>query len=612
MCGIVGIISKKENVVEKTMNGLQQLEYRGYDSAGITIIKQNKFETIKSVGKISNLKDKIVKDFVSHISIAHTRWATHGGVSVNNAHPHTSCKNDITIVHNGIIENYGELKNKLIKNNFTFSSGTDSEVICNLVSYNLSRTKNIEEAFFESLKEFKGSYGIALIYNKEPDKLFIAKNGSPLIIGIGEDENLVASSIVAFSGITNKIIQMCDNQVAVLTSNSVNIFDMNRKNIIPVVDEIKIDDFTADKGDFEYFMLKEIYETPEVFKRTIKEYIDVENNEIIFPKFNFDLAKIDFLTVVACGTSYHAACVAKYFIEELAEVFVNVDIASEFRYKSNPLKENGLALFISQSGETADTNAALKYCRERKQKIVSLVNVVQSTIANASDVILRTVAGVEVAVASTKAFTAQIAVLYLLGLEMAKQKNKITVDEYHKKIKDFVDAIDVLKSSINDNLVKNIKDTAKELAKTKHLVYIGRDIFFPMALEGALKVKEISYLPTLGVASGELKHGTLALIDSDTFVIALNNSNLLFDKNISSMEEIVARNGKIVLICDDENIGELKQKIFKFIRTSKTKNKFEILLSSIIPLQLLAYYVGTERGYDVDRPRNLAKSVTVE
>lgn len=612
MCGIIGIISKNENIVEKTIEGLQQLEYRGYDSAGISIIQDGNFNTIKSVGKIKNLKEKITKNFTSNIAIAHTRWATHGGVNKTNAHPHISCKNDIVLVHNGIIENYTILKDKLIKEGYIFKSETDSEVISNLISYNLTKTNNIYTAFINSLKELQGSYGIAMIYHKEPNKIFVAKNNSPLIIGIGEQENLIASSMVAFSKITDKIIQLNDGENAILTGDNVEIFDINSKKINKQIEQVKINDIKADKGTFEHFMLKEIYEQPEVLERTVQEYIDVKNKTLMFPNINFDLSKIEFLTIVACGTSYHSGCIAKYFIEELADVFVNVDIASEFRYRSNPLKDNGLAVFISQSGETADTLAALKYCKSKNQKILSIVNVVQSAIANESDIILKTVAGVEVGVASTKAFTAQVAILYLLAIEIAKCKGKITAEEYHNKISDFIKSVDILKQSLTNDVVNSIKDVSKDMSKSNHLLYVGRDVFFPMALEGALKIKEISYIPTQGIASGELKHGPIALIDENTYIVVLNNSNLLFEKNLSSIEEISARNGKVILLCDDCEIGKINEKIYKYVKLPKTNNKFDIVLSSIIPLQLLAYWTAVNKGYDVDKPRNLAKSVTVE
>ena len=613
MCGIVGIVeSKGNNVVNDTIDSLQQLEYRGYDSAGITIINNKKFRTTKSVGKIKNLKGKIKDDFVSNIAIAHTRWATHGVVNEANAHPHTSCRDDITIVHNGIIENYNSLKSGLSKEKYTFNSETDSEVIGNLISYNLQSNKNMFESFIKSIKELEGSYAIAAIHNEEPDKIFVAKNNSPLVIGVGNGKNLIASSVVALSKTTDKIIQLNDKQVAIVSADKVELFDINGKKVTPKIEVVKINDMKADKGKFDHFMLKEIYEQPEVLERTIEEYIDKKNKKIIFPNIDFDLSKINHLTIVACGTSYHAGCIAKYFIEELADIPVNVDIASEFRYRANPLEDNGLAVFISQSGETADTLAALRYCKAKKQKILSIVNVVQSAIANESDIVLKTLAGVEVGVCSTKAFAAQIFVLYLLALEIAKSRNKISKSEYQKKIVDFIDSIRVLKYSLENKSVDSVKKVAKEICNSNFLMYIGRDLFYPMALEGALKIKEISYIPTQGIASGELKHGTIALVDENSYIVALNNTNLLFDKNLSSIEEITARKGKVILICDDNKKDNIDKKIHSFIETEKVKDKFGIVLSTLIPLQLLAYYVAVYKKLDVDKPRNLAKSVTVE
>lgn len=610
MCGIVGIIGDKNtNIIEEAISMLKKLEYRGYDSAGITILNNESFNIVKSVGKIKNLEEKIPNDFKSNIAIAHTRWATHGEVSEINAHPHISYKNDISMVHNGIIENYRDLKRFLINEGYKFHGETDSEVICNLVSYNYSKLGNIEDAFFTSINQLSGSYAIVLMEKNEPDRLFIAKNGSPLLIGLGNNKNVVASSIVAFSNITNKIIHLEDGEISIIDNKKVEVFNLERKQIKKSVNTIKIDDNETSKGDFEHYMLKEIYEQPEVLKRTIIEYIDEKKKEILFPKFNFDLSKIEVLTIVACGTSYHAGCVAKYFIEDMADVFVNVDIASEFRYRANPLKKDNLAIFISQSGETADTLAALKYCKDRNQKVLSIVNVVQSAIANSSDAILKTMAGTEIGVASTKAFTAQISLLYLIAVEIAKQKGKISIFRYHELIDNFMKSAEILEKSLETGKVSEIKKISKKLAKTNHILYLGRDILYPMALEGALKIKEVSYIPTQGIASGELKHGTIALVDKDMFVVVLNNSNILNEKNISSIEEILARGGKIIMIGD---IFDRKDNLFAFLQTPKTENKFETLLSFVIPIQLLAYYTSLARGIDVDKPRNLAKSVTVE
>lgn len=607
MCGIVSIISKNKNVKNDLIKCLKQLEYRGYDSAGIALLKDNKILSCKAVGKVKNLEDKLQDFEDSNIGIVHTRWATHGGVNENNAHPHTSCDGVISLVHNGIIENYKELKAKLAENGFTCKGDTDSEVLSNLIAYNYSKIKNIQTAFFKSLSEVEGSYGVAMIC-KDDNRIFIAKNGSPILLGIAKDMYLSASSAIAFSGITNKIIQLNDGEKATLSMDGYKIFDKDNKEIKKEVEEIKIDDINADKGNFDHFMLKEIFEQPEVLKRTIKEYID--GDKIILPQFNFDVTNIDFLTIVACGTSYYAGCVAKYFIEELTGIFVNVDIASEFRYRTNPLPTNGVAMFISQSGETADTIAALKLCKEQNQHIMSLVNVIHSNIANLSDVVLKTVAGVEVGVASTKAFTAQVSILYLLALEIARQKGKLSQQEFVEKLNNFKDSYKVLEEATKEQ--KNIQEIANELSKTNHILYIGRDIYYPLALEGALKIKEISYIPTQGIASGELKHGPIALIDKNTFVVALTNSKLLFDKNASSIEEISARNGKIILLSDKDGAAKLQDKVYKIIETPKADDKFQVLLSCIPAIQLLAYYTALDKGLDIDKPRNLAKSVTVE
>ncbi|MDR3078733.1 MAG: glutamine--fructose-6-phosphate transaminase (isomerizing) [Rickettsiales bacterium] len=609
MCGIVGVVGDgSSNVVGQTIKSLRQLEYRGYDSAGIGIIKDGDFRIIRSVGKIRNLEDRIPGDFQSNMALAHTRWATHGRVSESNTHPHISFRDDVIIVHNGIIENYIDLKNFLVREGFGFYGETDSEVIGNLVSYNLAKTNALEEAFLKSLKQLAGSYSIVLMCKSRPDSLFVAKNGLPLVLGTGAGGNIVASSTIAFSGFVEDFMQLHDGEAATVTVNGISSLAKGRRSS-GSWEKLKMDGSETDRGSFSHYMLKEIYEQPDVMERTVQEYIDVERKEIIFGKFNFSMEKINFLTIVACGTSYHAGCLAKYFIEDLANVFVHVDIASEFRYRTNPMKRGGLALFVSQSGETADTLAALKYCREKRQKILSVVNVTQSMMARASDAIIKTMAGAEIGVASTKAFTAQVAVLYLLALEMAKQRGTISLEAYHGFVADFIKSADLLRKSLTPARVEKIKKISSTISGAGHLIYLGRDILFPMALEGALKIKEVSYIPTTGIASGELKHGSIALVDSNTFVVALNNSNLLYDKNLSSLEEILARNGKIIVI-GDRAVSD--PRIFDFIETPKTKNKFEIFLSMVVPLQLLAYYSGVGKGIDVDQPRNLAKSVTVE
>ncbi|MDR1425632.1 MAG: glutamine--fructose-6-phosphate transaminase (isomerizing) [Rickettsiales bacterium] len=610
MCGIVGVVAEEGlDVVDQTIVSLKRLEYRGYDSAGIGILCDGNFDVIRSVGKIKNLEDKIPKNFRSNIALAHTRWATHGGVNELNTHPHTSFSEDVIIVHNGIIENYLDLKTHLLGEGLRFYGETDSEVIGNLVSYNFAKIGNQEKAFFQSLDQLTGSYGIVLMFRDTPDKLFVAKNGSPIVLGSSANKNFIASSTVAFAGLADNFIRLEDGERAIVTPREISIVDARGHRVNREKEKLDVDNTRVDRKDFSHFMLKEIYEQPDVLRRTIREYINLETKEINLGKFNFDLKRINFLTIVACGTSYYAGCVAKYFIEDLAAVYVNVDIASEFRYRTNPLKRGNLAIFISQSGETADTIAALKYCREKKQKILSILNATQSTMVGLSDIVLETKAGVEVGVASTKAFTSQVAVLYLLAIEMAKQREKISSERYHSLIDEFIASAGIMDEALTPTYVDDIKSISKTIAGAPHLIYIGRDILFPMALEGALKIKEISYIPAYGVASGELKHGSIALVDPNVPVFVLNNSNLLYEKNLSSLEEVLARNGKVIVI---GNKSREDKRIFGHIKTPDTGNKFEILLSMIIPLQLIAYYSALERGTDIDQPRNLAKSVTVE
>jgi glucosamine--fructose-6-phosphate aminotransferase (isomerizing) len=610
MCGIVGLITAGDDIGIKNVliKSLKKLEYRGYDSAGITLLKDGKFATHKAVGKIKNLEEKLDDIDDSGIGIAHTRWATHGVVNKDNAHPHISFRKNVMIAHNGIIENYAKIKEKLLKEGYSFYGETDSEVLCNLLDRNFLLSGDFRQAFFKTLVEIEGSYGLVAIC-KEEESIFVAKNKSPIFLGVGDGKLIVASSVVAFSGVANKIISLQDGESAILKrGGEYEIFDKNFKETTKKIEEIKVDEMDADKGSFEHFMLKEIYEQPEVLKRTIKEY--VEGNSIVFPRFNFDFKNVKFLTIVACGTSYYAGCVAKYFIEELANVFVNVEIASEFIYKNNPMPENGLAVFVSQSGETADTIAALKYCKGKKQRIIGVVNVLQSAIAGMSDIVLKTLAGTEIGVASTKAFTGQLAILYLLALEIARQNGSMLKSEFEKKLNNFKNSFQVMEKSFNTETVDSIKKVSGDMSKASHLLYIGRNIFYPIALEGALKIKEISYIPAQAFASGELKHGPIALVDENDFVVILNNTKVLCEKNISSMEEVAARHGKIILICD--KIEKIQNKVHAMIETPVESDRFSILLASIPIMQLLAYYTALAKGCDIDKPRNLAKSVTVE
>ena len=612
MCGIFGIVSNG-NVVDKLIGGLKSLEYRGYDSAGIAIIKNNQLEIIKKVGKVSELEKAIQSGFESNIGIAHSRWATHGKPLEINAHPHNSCDGLVSVVHNGIIENYIVLKKELIKLGYNFKSETDTEVISNLISYYLKTEKDNIKAFEKAIKKLKGSFGLAVIFANDNKNLYCARRGSPLLLGIGKNENYVSSGLSAFTGLTNKIITLEEDEFAIISNNDYRIFDKNGQKITKNIETISIDNINVDKGNFEHFMLKEIYEAPKVLNQTIKEYIDIKNKKLLFPHFNFDLKNIEKINIISCGTSYYASFIAKYFIEDIAKIRVDIDIASEFRYKNPILSNDEISMFISQSGETADTIGALKLCRENGQKIISVVNVLQSNIAYNSDIVLKTLAGTEVGVASTKALIGQLAVLYIFALEIAISKNTINKNEYEQYINDLLELPNIIENFLkeNDN-IKNIKSIAKIVKDNNFFMFIGRNIYYPIALEGALKLKEISYIPCEGIAAGELKHGPIALIDKNTYIFAINPTSSLFEKTLSNIEEIVAREGKIILISDEKGIKELSGKITESIEIKANNNKMMSAIECLIPIQLMAYYIALERGNNIDKPRNLAKSVTVE
>lgn len=611
MCGIFGVISN-ENVAEKLINGLKYLEYRGYDSAGISVVNNGSIQVIKRVGKVSEL-EKAVANVNGKIGIAHSRWATHGKPSEVNAHPHTSCDAVVSVVHNGIIENYKELKEGLIKLGYHFKSETDTEVLPNLISYCLKTENDFKKAIQKALKKVEGSFGIAVIFADDDKHLYCARRGSPLLIGIGKNENYVSSGLSAFTGLTNKVISLNENDLAILSTDGYEIFDENGKSVERAVETISIDNINVDKGDFKHFMLKEIFEEPKVVEQTIKEYIDIKNKKILFPHFDFDLGKVERLNIISCGTSYYASFIAKYFIESVAKIKVDIDIASEFRYRNQHLDKNDISMFISQSGETADTISALKLCKEAGQKIISVVNVLQSNIAYLSDIVLKTLAGAEIGVASTKALTGQLVVLYLLGLEIAMAKKTISKDQYEKYIDDLLNLPKELEKFLNNSdSINNIKNIAKTIKDKNFFMFIGRGIYYPLALEGALKLKEISYIPTEGIAAGELKHGPIALIDKDKYIFTINPTNELFDKTASNIEEIVAREGKIILISDSQGINHLKEKITHSIEVAENNNPMMSAILCLVPIQLIAYYISLERGNNIDKPRNLAKSVTVE
>ena len=613
MCGIVGVVGSK-TPVEIILDGLKKLEYRGYDSSGMALIEKGNFKIIKEEGKIFRLESSVKKKSLkSQIGIGHTRWATHGRPNKENAHPHASSQ--VCVVHNGIIENYQKIKESLQKSGAKFLSETDSEIIPHLIEHYLKKTGDIKKSIIAATKDLHGMFALAVLIKGEEDLIVVAKKGSPLVIGVGENENYISSDYYALSNQTNKIIALDDNEFAFVRSKGIQIFGFDGKEIKKNFKIMEADKSKVSKGDFKHFMLKEIHEQPKVLEDTLQTYVDLNNHSIHLPNFPFDLSKINKITIVACGTSYYAGLCAKYIIEEIAKIEVEVDIASEFRYRSHPFKDDNLMIFISQSGETADTIAALKYSKENNQKILSIVNVALSSMAQLSDAVILTMAGIEIGVASTKAYTAQIAALSLLAIHLADIRKKIAKNEKIKLLQDLAKSAAKIASLLQQEQVRNIKKIAKSLTKTESILFTGRSISQITAFESALKLKELSYINAQAIAAGELKHGTIALIDKNMRVIVIatqNKTNNLFDKTISNAEEIKARGGKIIFISDKDGIAQSKKVSKESIEIPEISGVIQEALVPVISTQLLAYYVALYKGNDVDQPRNLAKSVTVE
>jgi glucosamine--fructose-6-phosphate aminotransferase (isomerizing) len=603
MCGIIGYIGKRQ-AFPILLSGLKKILYRGYDSFGWAILdSKEEINYFKTPGKFDEFEEKIVKmNFEGNIGIAHTRWATHGNVCEKNAHPHFDCTKNIFLVHNGIIENYRELKEKLEKEGHVFNSECDTEVLCHLIEKYFQG--NLEEALRKALREIRGTYGIAVISKKDPEKIVVARLSSPILLGIGNDEFLVASDLAAIIPYTKNVINLDDYEIAVLKKD--NFLILKEKPIVEI--EWRLEE--VEKGGYPHFMLKEIMEEPEAIRNAIRGRLIIEEGLVKLgglDNIQEKLRKINRLFLVACGTSYYAALYGKYILEEYAEIPTEVDIASEFNYRKPVLDENTAIIFISQSGETADTLIALREVKERGALTLGITNVVGSSLARETDAGIYIRSGPEIAVASTKAFLGQLAALIMLTLYFGKQKGmplsirKEIISEL-SKIPDL--AKEVLK------LAPYIKNIAEKYKNFKNFLFIGRKYSFPIALEGALKLKEISYLHAEGMAGGELKHGPLALIDENFPTIAICPLDSVYDKMISNIKEIKARGGKVLAIATQGD-EEIKKMVDDVIYIPKT---LEILtpLLSIIPLHLFAYYMAVLLGYDVDKPRNLAKSVTVE
>jgi glucosamine--fructose-6-phosphate aminotransferase (isomerizing) len=607
MCGIIGIIGQGE-VTGRIVDGLKRLEYRGYDSAGVATLVGGNIERRRAEGKLVNL-DAALRDhpLSGSIGIGHTRWATHGAPTVNNAHPHATER--VALVHNGIIENFRELREELQAKGHHFTSETDTEVVAVLVSDFMDAGHGPREAAALTLQRLEGAFALAMIFTGESDLMIGARKGSPLVLGYGEGEMYLGSDALALAHLTNRICYLEEGDSVLMTRKAAVILDHESREVSRPVTIAPASSGMIDKGNYRHFMLKEIYEQPTVLAQTLNSYINPLKGQVELPDLPFDLAKISRVTIVACGTSYYAGMVARYWFERLARLHVEVDIASEFRYRGAVLPEGGLALFISQSGETADTLAALRYAREQGQHVVSIVNVATSSMARESDLVLPIHAGPEMGVASTKAFTCQLVVLASLAIATAAARKTISQAEEQRLTQALVEVPSHVAQVLNhDGAIERL---AYEVSKARDVIYLARGAEYPIALEGALKLKEISYIHAEGYAAGEMKHGPIALIDEAVPIIVIAPSGRLFDKTTSNMQEVIARKGKVILFSDAAGIKAQGAEAMATIELPQM-DEFVTPILYAIPAQLLAYHAAVHKGTDVDQPRNLAKSVTVE
>ena len=612
MCGIIGILSEKD-VSPLLVEGLRRLEYRGYDSAGIATLHNGALDRRRAKGKLSNLEEKLSgAPLKGHLGIGHTRWATHGGPSEDNAHPHATDK--VAVVHNGIIENYAEIKSELENNQVRFETETDTEVIVHLVDHYLKQGKTPHEAANETFNRLKGAFALVLIFAGEDNLMIGCRQGTPLAVGYGEGEMFVASDSYALAPLTKKICFLEDGDRVSVTRQGARVYVNDNDAEVDVKREIRItaqSGATAGKGEYAHFMLKEIYEQPAVIGDTLNAYVHPSTGRINIPDdIQEALLKAPRLTLIACGTAYYACMVAKYWFEQVARVPCEIDVASEFRYREAPMPEGGVAIFVSQSGETLDTLEALRYCKRENQTILSIVNTIESTIERESDLVMHTLAGPEIGVASTKAFTTQITTLACLAFATARAKKAITPEQM-QEIGEALRHVPSVAANIlqHDGAIKKI---ANDIQSARDVLYLGRGNLYPIALEGALKLKEISYIHAEGYAAGEMKHGPIALIDDNVPVVVIApGSDPLFEKNASNIQETVARGGKVFLISDKEGAENLKG-VSTWSVATKAVHPFVAPILYAIPVQLLSYHVAVAKGTDVDQPRNLAKSVTVE
>ncbi|BAI60876.1 glucosamine--fructose-6-phosphate aminotransferase [isomerizing] [Methanocella paludicola SANAE] len=608
MCGIVGYVGN-DNTAEVLLESLSRLEYRGYDSAGVALVCNGSLQVIRSYGRIFNLRQKMPHGIMATMGIGHTRWATHGKPSEANAHPHRDCTGRIAVVHNGIIENYKELKDMLLARGHTFTSETDTEVVSHLLEDNY--TGDMQRALLETVRQLKGSFALAIVNQDEPGKIYAARKDSPMVIGIGEGQYFLASDVTAFLKHTRKALFLEDGDVAILSHEGVRLMDFEGREVFRSIKAIEWDLEAAEKAGYDHFMLKEIHEQPTSLKAAIAGRLDELKGNVNIKEITLteeQIRNIRHIVIIACGTSYHAGMMGRYVIEELTDLPVSIEIGSEFRYSHFPLDESTLVIAISQSGETADTLAAVKDAMRNGSHVIGITNVVGSTLSREANDIIYMLSGPEIGVAATKTFTAQVVVMYMIAIMLARARGSISIGKASKLIR----AIKTLpqKSQLVLDMEAKIAETASLFSKSGCFFLVGRHLNFPVALEGALKIKEISYVMSEGFAAGELKHGPLALLTTGVPVIAIATESELYDKMVSNIREIKARDATVIAVASESN-RSVEQVADLAIRVPDSCEYISPILSSIV-LQLFAYYVALARGCPIDKPRNLAKSVTVE
>ena len=607
MCGIVGVLGKHQ-AAPILVEALKRLEYRGYDSAGIATVNNGTLERRRAVGKLVHLSDLLVHEPLAGKSgIGHTRWATHGAPSTKNAHPHQA--GPVAVVHNGIVENFKELRDKLAKLGLYHKTETDTETVALLAQHYLSQGDSPRLAAQKTVGCLEGAFALAFLFHGEEDLMIAARKGSPLAIGHGDGEMYVGSDAIALAPLTDRISYMDEGDFAVLTRKSLEITDRNGKLVNREIRKIAFDSARVDKAGYKHFMAKEIAEQPSVLANTLQNYISADNKNIKLPRNDIDLAKIERLTIVACGTAFYAALTAKYWFEKIVRIPVEVDVASEFRYREPPVTPGTTAIFVSQSGETADTLAALRYMALKGATVLSVVNVPESSIARESDLVLPSYAGIEIGVASTKAFTAQLTVLALLAVKTAHAKGVINDIQYQEYITDLNCIPRLISQALSIDVA--VQKVARKLATAQDIIFLGRGSTYPLAMEGALKLKEISYIHAEGYPSGELKHGPIALIDKKVPVVVLAPMDALFEKSVSNMQEVMARAGKVLLLSCQQGLNAASDGTWATISMPAAPELITPIIYAV-PAQLLAYYTAVAKGTDADQPRNLAKSVTVE